>query len=344
MTHVGILGGGNISETHARAARELEGVEVVAVHGQNREKAERLAAAYGGKVYEDLDAFLAHRPMEVVLVGSPSGLHAEHGIAAARRGLHVLVEKPLDVNVERADALVEACERAGVKLGVYFQDRAAPDVRRLKSLVESGALGRLLLASGRVKWYRPPEYYRDSRWRGTWALDGGGALMNQGVHTLDLLLWLLGDVKSVYAKAFTALHDIEVEDTVVATLEFESGVVGTLEAATSVYPGYPRRVELTGTEGTVILEHDKLVAADLRTPREGLVVAAQAAGGNPAASSPVVSDVSGHREILSDFLRAIETGGTPICDGREGRRSVELARAVYESSRTGLAVTLGRKA
>lgn len=342
MTHVGILGGGNISETHARAASEIEGVRVVAVHGQNREKAERLARAYGGTPYEDLDSFLAHKPLEVVLVGSPSGLHAEQGIDAARRGLHVLVEKPLDVTTGRADALIAECEKAGVKLGVFFQDRVAPDVRRLKEFVESGGLGRPLLVSGRLRWYRPPEYYADSRWRGTWALDGGGALMNQGVHTLDLLLWLLGDVKSVYAKAVTTLHEIEVEDTVVATLEFESGAVGTLEAATSAYPGYPRRVELTGTGGTVILEGSSLVAADLRTPHEGLVVKGVEGGGVAAASSPVVSDVSGHREILSDFLMAIETGGTPVCDGLEGRRSVELARAVYESSRAGRAVRLGR--
>ena len=344
MTHVGILGGGNISETHARAAREIEGVEVVAVYGQNRARAERLAETYGGAVYADLDSFLAHEPLEVVLVGSPSGLHAEHGIAAARRGLHVLVEKPLDITTERADALIAACEQADVKLGVFFQDRVAPDVRRLKEFVGAGALGRPLLVSGRVKWYRPPEYYRDSRWRGTWALDGGGALMNQGIHTLDLLLWLSGDVTRVYARTVTALHDIEVEDTVVATLEFASGAVGTLEAATSVYPGYPRRVELTGTEGTLILEHDRLVAADLREPRAGLVVATDAGRGNPAATSPVVSDVSGHREILSDFLRAVETGGTPLCDGREGRRSIELARAIYESARTGLTVRLDRKA
>ena len=340
-TRVGILGGGNISETHARAARELEGVEVSAVHGHNREKAARLAASYGGAVYEDLGAFLAHRPLDVVLVGSPSGLHAEQGIAAARRGLHVLVEKPLDVTTERADALVAACEAAGVKLGVFFQDRAASDVRRLKEFVASGGLGRPLLVSARVKWYRPPEYYRDSRWRGTWALDGGGALMNQGVHTLDLLLWLLGDVRRVYARAVTALHEIEVEDTVVATLEFESGAVGTLEAATSAYPGYPRRLELTGTEGTVILEQNRLVAADLRAPRPDLISETEESGGTPSASSPVVSDVSGHREILADFIRAIETGGTPICDGREGRRSVALARAVYESSRTGRAVKPG---
>jgi predicted dehydrogenase len=339
MVHVGILGAGNISETHARAARETEGVRVVAVHGHNLERAGRLAGAYGGSVYADLDSFLAHKPMEVVLVGSPSGLHAEQGIAAARRGLHVLVEKPVDISTARADALIDECERAGVKLGVFFQDRAAPDVRRLKSFVASGGLGRPLLVSGRLRWYRPPEYYRDSRWRGTWALDGGGALMNQGVHTLDLLLWLLGDVRSVYAKAVTALHEIEVEDTVVATLEFAGGAVGTLEAATSAYPGYPRRVELTGTEGTVILEQNRLVAADLRAPHTGLTVNADESGGSPSASSPVVSDVSGHREILADFLRAVETGGTPICDGREGRRSVALAQAVYESSRTGRAVT-----
>ena len=329
MTHVGIIGGGNISETHARAASELEGVRVVAVHGQNRAKAERLAHTYGGDVYEDLDSLLAHSPLEVVLVGSPSGLHAEQGIAAARRGLHVLVEKPLDVTVERADALIEECEKANVKLGVFFQDRVASDVRGLKDLVETGRLGR-------------PPVPTDARWRGTWALDGGGALMNQGVHTLDLLLWLLGDVKSVCAKTATALHDIEVEDTVVATLEFENGAVGTLEATTAAYPGYPRRVELTGTGGTVILEGSSLVAADLRTPLEGFVFAEVASGSSPAAPSPVVSDVSGHKEILSDFLRSIETGGTPICDGREGRRSVELARAVYESSRTGQAVRLGR--
>ena len=339
MIHVGILGGGNISETHARAAVETEGVRVAAVCGPNRERVARLCGLYGGAAYERLEDFLDHRPLDAVLVGSPSGLHAEQGTAAARRGLHVLVEKPIDITAERADALILECERAGVKLGVFFQDRVAPDVRRLKGMLEDGVLGRPLLASARVKWYRPPEYYAGSRWRGTWALDGGGALMNQGVHTADLLLWLLGDVRRVYAKAVTSLHGIEVEDTVVATLEFESGAVGTLEATTAAYPGYPRRVELTGTEGTVVLEGDRLVASDLRTPHAD-ATAPSGASANPSASSPVVSDVRGHRKILEDFVRAIETGGTPLCDGREARRSVELVEAVYESSRTGRAVSL----
>src|SRR3984893_9441260 len=192
---IGIIGAGNISETHARAAREINGVEIAAVYGTNRDKASRMAQLYGAAVYENLDTFLEHRPLDMVMIGSPSGLHAEQGIAAARHGLHVLVEKPLDVNLDRADALIAECEQAAVKLGIFFQDRVAPGICKLKELIDAGSLGKLILVSARVKWYRPPEYYSSSLWRGTWALDGGGALINQGVHTLDLLLWLLGDVE-----------------------------------------------------------------------------------------------------------------------------------------------------
>ena len=339
MTQIGIIGGGNISETHARAAREIAGVEIAAIYGANRDKAERLSQLYGGAVYDSLPLFLEHTPLDLVIIGSPSGLHAAEGIAAARRGLHVLVEKPIDVTTERADELISECTRAGVKLGVCFQDRVSPDICRLKQLLETGHLGKPILVSGRVKWYRPPEYYSGSRWRGTLALDGGGALMNQGVHTVDLLLWLMGDVTRVYAKALTALHAIESEDTVVTTLEFANGAVGTLEVGTSIYPGYQRRVELTGSEGTIILEHDRLIAADLHTPlSEPLSLTAGTS--NASASSPIVSDVSGHKKLLEDFLRSIETNGRPVCDGAEGRRSIALVQAIYESSRTGQPVTL----
>ncbi|MBA3440568.1 MAG: Gfo/Idh/MocA family oxidoreductase [Pyrinomonadaceae bacterium] len=337
--HVGILGGGNISETHARAAREIDGVEIAAIYGENREKAERLGELYGGTVYTDLGSFLAHRPLEVIAIGSPSGLHAEQGCQAAQHGLHVLVEKPIDVTTERADRLIAECDKAGVKLGVFFQDRVAPDICTLKGLVDDGRLGKLFLASAHVKWYRPPEYYSQSRWRGTWALDGGGALMNQGVHTVDLLLWLIGDAARVYAKAVTALHNIEVEDTAVAVIEFANGAIATLEAATSVYPGYPRRLELTGSEGTIILEHNRIVSLNLRGDT-GDVVGTGGEDGNASQSSPVVSDVSGHRKIFEDFLHAIKTNGQPRCDGREARRSVELIQAIYESSRMERAVTL----
>lgn len=339
MKHIGIIGGGGISDTHARAAGEIPGVEVSAFYGDNHDKVEKLSQLYGGAAYRYFQSFLEHRPLDLVIIGSPSALHAEQGIAAARRGLHVLTEKPIDVTTAQADALIKECERAQVKLGVCFQDRVAPEIARLKQLVDDGRLGKPILASGYVKWYRPPEYYRESRWRGRRALDGGGALMNQGVHTVDLLLWLMGDVDRVYARTVTALHDIEVEDTVVATLEFRNGAVGTLEAGTSIYPGYQRRVELTGTEGTIKLEHDRIVAADLRKP-DPTLISPGAGDQNASASSPVVSDVSGHRRLIEDFLRAIETNGRPICDGPEGRRSVELIEAVYQSSQTGLPVTI----
>ena len=330
--HVGLIGAGNISQTHARAAAAIPGVSVAAVHGANGAKARELAASHGAAAYDSLDAFLDHEPMDMVVIGSPSGVHAAQGVAAARRGLHVLVEKPIDVTTERADELIAAAEESGVRLGVLFQDRLKPGIVKLKQLVDSGGLGRVLSVSARVPWYRPPDYYRLSRWRGTAALDGGGALMNQGIHTVDLLLWVLGDVIRVQARTATLLHEIESEDTALALLEFASGAAGVLEASTATYPGYPRRVEITGTEGTAVLEHDRLVSADLRTPRPELV--GDGGDANASASSPVVSDASGHQRLIEDFLRAIETGSRPACDGHEGRRSVELVEAIYRSARS----------
>ena len=341
MMHIGIIGGGNISGTHARAAREIDGLEVAAVYGFNQEKSRLLGQEFGAAVYTDLNAFLDHRPMDLVAIGSPSSLHAEQGIAAARQGLHVLVEKPIDVNLKSADALIAECDTAGVKLGLFFQDRTAPDLWRLKHLIDSGVLGRPVLVSAQVKWYRTPEYYSGSRWRGIFALDGGGALMNQGVHTVDLVVWLMGDVARVQAKAITGLHQIEVEDTVVATLEFKSGAVGTLEAATSAYPGYPRRLELTGSEGTIIVEGNQIIRADLHGRLDDLPLS-KPDDSQIRASSPVVADVTGHRKILEDFISAIQTNGRPLCDGREGRRSLALVEAIYESSRSGQAVILSR--
>ncbi|HSC28979.1 MAG TPA: Gfo/Idh/MocA family oxidoreductase, partial [Vicinamibacterales bacterium] len=220
------------------------------------------------------------------------------------------------------------------KLGVLFQDRGQPSFVRLRQALAGGRLGRPLLASARVPWYRPPEYYRSSRWRGTWALDGGGALMNQGIHTVDLLIWLLGRVRRVSAITATQLHDIEVEDTAVAWLEFDGGAVATFMATTAAYPGYPRRVELTTTAGTVVLEHDRVIAADTREPYEE--PAMNAAGDrNASASSPVVSDGRGHQRLIEDFVHAIREDREPCCSGAEGRRSLAVAEAIYASARSG---------
>jgi UDP-N-acetyl-2-amino-2-deoxyglucuronate dehydrogenase len=330
--HIGLIGGGSITDTHARAARAIPGVEIAAIYGTNLGKLAALCREHGGKPYQDFDAFLEHRPMDLVAIGSPSGLHAAHGIAAVRKGLHVLTEKPIEINTKRADALIEAAEDSGVKLGVIFQDRVKPEIREIREWISRGIIGRPLLVDARVKWYRPPEYYGQSRWRGTLALDGGGALINQAVHTVDLLLWLLGEVVHVQSRTATALHAIEGEDTAIAILEFASGALGVLAATTAAYPGYPRRLEITGSEGTVILEQDRILAAHLRNApaalRQGI-----APDENQSASSAVVSDVRGHQALFEDFLHAIENDTTPICDGRDGRRSIALVETIYRAAR-----------
>ena len=330
--YVGILGAGNISETHARAAVSIPGVEIVAVHGTNPDKTSHLAREHRAAAYADFDRFLAHRPMDLVAIGTPSGCHAEQAIAAVRRGLHVLVEKPIDITTARVDTLIAAADAAEVKIAVFFQDRLKPAIRELKASVDTGVLGTPVMASGRVKWYRPPEYYSGSRWRGTFALDGGGALINQGIHTVDLLLWLFGPVARVRAAVATRVHRIEAEDTAAAVLEFENGALGVVEAATSLFPGFARRVEITGSEGTAVIDGDDLALFDTRGGRRQLPARPTPP---PSATSPVVADATPHRRVFEDFLDAIRLGRTPACDAREGRRSVALVEAIYESARTG---------
>jgi predicted dehydrogenase len=306
---IGIIGAGGISGTHVRAAQGIEGVEVVAVYGANRDKTAALALEAGATAYGDFERFLSH-PMDIVAIGSPSGLHAEQGIAAVRRGLHVLVEKPVDVTVAKVDAFLAEADRARVKVGVFFQERLIPDLAGIKKLIELGELGAPLFIAGRLDWYRPPEYYANSRWRGKRALDGGGALMNQGIHTADILLWLFGPVRRVTGRTANRLHKtIEVEDTAIAFLEFENGAFGTIQATTAAYPGYPRALTVTGTKGTV--EHHE--------PVRGAVVA----------------DATPHGRIIEDFIDAIKTDRRPACDGLEGRRSVALIEAVYRSAASG---------
>jgi len=336
--HIGLIGGGNISDTHARAAQAIPGVKIAAIYGTNAANVARLCQQYGGEAYDNFDVFLEHRPLDLVILGSPSGLHAAQGIAAAHRGLHVLTEKPMDISTEGADALIEAAETSGVKLGVIFQDRLKPGIRQLREWIDKGDVGKITLVDARVKWYRPPEYYGRSHWRGTFALDGGGALMNQGVHTVDLLLWLFGDVARVQACSRTAVHAIEAEDTAVAILEFASCPLCLLQATSACYTAYPRRLEITGSEGTVVLENDQVVAANLRTPRTE--IQGGGAGNDESTASPVVSDISGHQAVLEDFLRAIEQDSAPACDGHEGRRSIELIEAIYRAARAPDAVAV----
>src|SRR5262249_16708892 len=198
--------------THARALGGIAGVNLAAVYAPRLEQARVLADPVGARACDALDPFFEAQPLDMVVVGTPSGVHGAHAAAAARRGIHVLVEKPLEITVARVDALIPEPDPPGVTLGFIFQDRVKPVVRALKSTVDSGTLGTLSVVHAQVPWWRPPEYYRESRWRGTRDLDGGGVLMNQAIHTVDLLLWLCGPVTCVAGRTATRFHGIAVED------------------------------------------------------------------------------------------------------------------------------------
>lgn len=338
-----------IAEFHTRAINEIEGARVAAAFSRtpaNGAKIAALAAAKGAcEVYDDLDAMLRHPGVDVVCICTPSGAHLEPALAAAKAGKHVVVEKPLEINLDRCDRLIRACDEAKVRLCTIFPSRFSPANIRLKQAIDTGRFGRITLGDTYVKWWRTQQYYDSGGWRGTWDLDGGGALMNQAIHNVDLLLWLMGDVESIMAQSSTLAHErIEVEDTAVACLRFKNGALGVIEAATSAFPGLLKRTEIHGDRGSARVEQDDVTLWEFqeKVPSDNEVFAAMAArsGDKAGASDPRGINHAGHRDQLADFLEAIDEGRAPVVDGREGRRSVELIRAIYRSARTQAAVTL----
>lgn len=333
---IGIVGVGLISKVHAEAVQMIPNAKLVAVCGRDAARTAAFAAQFGAEGYTDYGRFLSHPGLLLVSVCSPSGLHLEHGARAAHAGKHVIVEKPIEITLARADELMATCEQAGVKLGVIFQSRFLADVQRIKRAVEAGGLGRLMLCDTYVKWYRAPEYYAGS-WHGTLALDGGGALINQAIHTVDLLQWICGLPETVFAMKDALRYDIEGEDTLVATLRFPGGALGVLEATTSVKPGFKRRLEISGEKGTVILDGDSVSVWEVEGDASADGSGEQLTDGS---ANPAAISTEGHRRQLEDMVQAIIEDREPLITGREGRRSLELVEALYRSAASGAAVRL----
>jgi UDP-N-acetyl-2-amino-2-deoxyglucuronate dehydrogenase len=343
----GIIGCGMIAEFHTRAINEIENARVVAAWSRNQAHGEKIAklAAGGCMIFDQLDAVLAQPEIDVVCICTPSGAHMEPAVRAAQAGKHVVVEKPLEINLERCDAIIAACDSAGVRLCTIFPSRFTAANRRLKEAIEIGRFGKLTLGDTYVKWWRSQEYYDSGGWRGTWKLDGGGALMNQAIHNIDLLYWLVGDVAAITAMTATLAHErIEVEDTACAAIRFQNGAIGVIEAATSAYPGLLKRTEVHGDRGSARVEQDDITLWEFqeKVPSDNEVFAAMAArtGFKAGASDPRGITHIGHRDQLLDFLEAIDKGRDPAVDGREGRKSVEIIRAIYKSAASGAQVVL----
>lgn len=345
----GVIGCGVIGVTHAESIQAAEGAALLAVYDIVPEAAAKLGERFGVPYYSDAAKFLAHPGLEAVTVCVPSGLHAEVGIQAVAAGKHILVEKPIDITLEAADRLIEACNKAGVKLGVISQHRFAPDIIKVKQAIEAGEFGPMVLGEASIKWYRTQQYYDSGAWRGTWALDGGGALTNQGVHYIDLLQWLMGPVASVKAMVATRTHQIEVEDLGVAVLQFASGALGTITGSTAVFPGLAERLELHGRDATALIESDKLktyltrtalgeasnYGMNLKTSEESGDTGAGGAA-NPAAIGNYL-----HIAQITDFASAVRENRDPAITGQDARRPLELIQAIYRSAREGREVKLG---
>jgi UDP-N-acetyl-2-amino-2-deoxyglucuronate dehydrogenase len=342
-----IVGCGMIARFHARALAEIPGTRIAALVGHHPGSAEKLRDELHLKAacFADLPAALAHPGVDVVVVCTPSGGHLEIAIAAANAKKHVVVEKPLEITPERCDRIIAACDANRVRLGTIFPSRFSEANIELKKAVETGRLGRVTLGETTCKWWRSQEYYDSGGWRGTWALDGGGALMNQAVHNVDLLLWLMGPATHVSGFTATLAHErIEVEDTAVAVLRFESGALGVIQAATSIHPGYPKTMAIHGDRGSAVVEQDDIIKWDFEPSFPGddaiRLRFARSSGTSGGASDPTAISHRGHRLQLAEFVEAIRDDRPPAIDGREGRKSVAVICAIYEAARTGTSVTI----
>ncbi|MDR3711007.1 MAG: Gfo/Idh/MocA family oxidoreductase [Capsulimonadaceae bacterium] len=344
-----IAGSGAIASVHANAIAATKGADLAAVWSRNAARADAFAAAFGCDHVAELDRLLARDDIDAIAITTPGGSHAEIAIAAAQAGKHVIVEKPLDVTVARADAIITACQACGVMLGAIFQYRFGAGALLAKRAVDQGRFGRLVQASAFVPWHRGPEYFDAAPWRGSKALSGGGALMNQAIHAVDLLLWLAGDAIEVSASMDLRVHrGIEVEDNLAAWMRFRCGALGLLQASTCCYPGESKRVELKGELGSVTLEDDMPVFwqfdgpvhdddLEARRLREPPCIAedVEANLGYNGARDPRAITVTGHQRQYEDFTRALTTGSPLFVSGREGRRAVAFIEAVYASAESG---------
>ncbi len=343
MAQVGfaIIGCGNIGPVHAEAINQARDAKLIAVSDIVEKNARKLAKQYGADCYTDYEKMLERDDIAVVNLCVPSGMRAEMAEACAAAGKHVLAEKPLEVNTKRIDRIIKATDSAGVQLGCIFQSRFAEGPRRIHNAVEKGRFGKLVLGDAYIKWYRSQAYYDSGEWRGTRALDGGGALMNQGIHQIDLLVWFMGDVKRVRAQTTLVGHDgLEVEDLACAMLEFENGAMGVIEGSTACWPGHPARIEVHGTNGSAVLEDSKLrfwqFSKRTTTDRKIEAELHEESELGSGAADPLNSlKVEGHKRQIQDFARSLKQGKPPFIEGREGRRAVELIEAIYKSAKGG---------
>jgi predicted dehydrogenase len=322
-----------IAGVHLAALKEIPDARIVGAWSTPPEEARRFSELHQIRGYQSFDEMLADPEVHAVILCIPSGYHAEYGMKAASAGKHVIVEKPIDVTLGKARALIETCRKNNRRLSGIFQHRFTPAARKLRKALDEGFLGRLILGDAYVKWYRSPAYYASNTWRGTKAIDGGGALMMQAIHIIDLLQWLMGGVKRVCGLVRTSTHAIESEDLGVAVVEFVNGAVGVIEGSTAIQPGFKERIEIHGHKGSVILEGGNITAWKVEGCNEADYVDEQKVSYG-STSSPAISHVN-HKAQLEEIIASIQKNTDSSVHGEEGLKSLQIILGIYESSEKG---------
>ena len=339
----GIVGCGMVSHFHAQAIEALKGGYLTCVFSRNMANAEKVAKEFNCKAYNDYNEFLRHPDLDIVTIATPSGAHLEPAAQAAKSRKHIICEKPLEITLERVDRMIRVCKDNRVLLAGIFPRRFNEASQIFKKAVETGRLGKITMADAYIKWYRTQQYYDDGDWRGTWKLDGGGALMNQSIHTIDLLYYLAGDVVSVSAFADRSIHKrIEVEDIAVAILRFKSGAVGVIEGSTACYSptGHAAEVHLCGSAGSIFMKDNGFTAWDFKKKKPGdkkvrETLWALPDGEGAGAADPSAIDYIPFQKNFEDAVQALKKGIPPLVSGEEARKSIEIVLAIYRSALSG---------
>ncbi|OGF51134.1 MAG: hypothetical protein A2231_00710 [Candidatus Firestonebacteria bacterium RIFOXYA2_FULL_40_8] len=324
-----IVGCGNILSSHGDGVLGTPEAELICVVDTDEPKAKAAAEKYKTKYYTSIKDMLKDPAVDVVTIALPSGLHMNAAIEAMESGKHVISEKPLEITLEKIDKMIAVSKKTKKYLAGIFQSRFMDSSLSIRKAIQDGQLGKMVLGDAYQKWYRSAEYYKSAGWRATWELDGGGALMNQAIHAIDLLMFFMGEVESVTAYAETLVHKIPVEDTAVAILRFKSGALGTIEGTTSVCPGEERRLEVHGTKGTVILTGMEKILWKL----EGQPVKEEGNKTEGGVADPKAITKKGHTAQFNAFTKAILAGEVPPVTAEESRKSVELILAIYKSAK-----------
>lgn len=332
-----IIGTGSITKLHIQSIEEIENAEVVALCSSSKERAAATEKVYPYPCYYDINTLFDSESIDAISICTFSGNHLEACVEAAKRGIHVITEKPLEVSLKRADAMIEACSSNNVLLGCIFQSRFKPDYIRLKEAIDKGLLGDILHGNAYINWYRNEDYYQSSSWRGTLKGDGGAALINQGIHTIDLLLDVMGEVANVYGQVKTVYHDIEGEDLGMAILNFKNGRTATIQGSTAMYPGYPERLEVYGTDGSIILEGGQIVSFHSKKQE---TTSNQSNNTGSGASDPMSISYLYHKIQLEDFVDSIINNHEPLISGVDGRAPLAVIQAIYQSSKEQKLLTL----